>query len=218
MKFLKFLLLLSIFAFGSLAGYSQLTRDLYKLYYPQFFQQHQIDSSGFETWRTFKPGETKYSLEVGTGFSTFGGGNSFTTSFISPMIAYSPTERLQIAVGGKFSHANFGNLSLGDFRAERFNGQVTPGNPTEAFAYGRYLVNSKLTVYGMGAFGKNLPYMSLYQSRFGTADYQHLSFGLDYKISDKTSIGASFGVTNGPAWGVSPFGGQSNHLTNPFFP
>ncbi len=218
MKLLKSLLLLSIFAFASLAGYSQLTRDLYKLYHPHFYQQHQLDTVQFEPWKKFTPGETGYSFEVGTGFSTFGGGNSFTTSFISPMIAYSPTERLQIVAGGKFSHANFGNMPLGNFRAEGLGGEEVPGNPTEAFAFGRYLINSKLSVYGLGAFGKNQLYFSPYQSGFGTADYQHLSFGLDYKISEKTRIGASFGVTNGPSWSVSPFGGQSNHLTNPFFP
>jgi hypothetical protein len=92
------------------------------------------------------------------------------------------------------------------------------GNPTEAFAYGRYLVNSKLSIYGMGAFGKNQIYMSPFQSGFSTSDYQQVSFGLDYKISEKTSIGASFGVTNGPAWGISPFSGYRNQPMNPFFP
>ena len=218
MKFVKDFLLLLIFVLVSYMGYSQLIRDLYKLYHPHYYQQQHLDTAHFEPWKKFTPGETKYTFELGTGFSTIGGMNSFSTSFISPMISYSPTERLQVVAGGKFAYANYSNMTLANFRHDQLNEEEIPGNPTEAFVYGKYLINSKLSVYGMGAFGKNQLYMSPFQAGLGTTDYQQLSFGLDYKISDKTSIGASFGVTNGPVWGISPFGGQSNHLTNPFFP
>ncbi len=94
------------------------------------------------------------------------------------------------------------------------------GNPTEAFAYGLFQVNEKFSVYGMGSFGKNQLYLSPFQSSISTGDYSHLSFGMNYKISEKTSIGASFGVTNGPAagWGYSPMSNYGNQRYNPFFP
>jgi len=43
---------------------------------------------------------------------------------------------------------------------------------------------------------------------------------MDYKVSEKVSIGASFGVINGPAfgWGYSPFNQYGYQRHNPFFP
>jgi len=70
----------------------------------------------------------------------------------------------------------------------------------------------------MGAFGRNQLYISPFQNGVSTADYSHLSFGMDYKVSEKFSIGASFGVSNGPAWGITPFNSLSNRRINPFFP
>lgn len=91
------------------------------------------------------------------------------------------------------------------------------GRPVEAFAYGRYIVNNKLSVYGMGAFGNNQYYFSPYNSGFGQANYQNYSLGMDYRISDKVSIGASFGFSNGPSFGYSPYGNRFGN-TFPYFP
>jgi len=218
MKHLKrFYLLLFLIALNFNVS-AQLVRDLHRLYHPSYFFQHTADTNTFESWHRFTPGETRYSLEVGTGFSSFGGGNSFSTSFISPMVSFSPTERLQIVAGGKFSYANMNNIPFSRSFHDSSQEQGAIGNPTEAFAYGRYLVNSRLSIYGMGAFGTNQLYYSPFQSGFSTTDYQQISFGMDYKISEKTSIGASFGIYNGPAWGNSPMGGYRNQSMNPFFP
>jgi hypothetical protein len=209
----SFLLLLVVLGFSSKA---QLTRDLHQLYNPTNFFQAPVDSSTFEPWNSPISNKPNYSVEIGTSFSSFAGG--FTSSFISPSVSFMATERLHIVAGGKFSNASFTNGPV-------FNNQVgenleekSISNPSEVFAYGRYQVNNKLSVYGMGAFGKNQLYVSPFQSGIGSADYQHFSFGMDYKISERTRIGASFGVTSGPAFGVSPFGSQRNFGYNPFFP
>jgi hypothetical protein len=107
---------------------------------------------------------------------------------------------------------------MNSYPIDQANEQGVMGNPTEAFAYGRYLVNSKLSIYGMGAFGKNQIYMSPFQSGIGTSDYQQVSFGLDYKITEKTSIGASFlFYNNNSVTSTIPFNLYRNQPTNPFF-
>lgn len=195
---------------------AQLTSGLYKLYHPAYFQQNTMDTTKNDSWTALAPSKPSYSFEVGTSYSSFGGG--FSSTYISPTVSFMATEKLHIVAGGKFSYASFN-------AAPNFNDNVgfqsndqTMGNPTEAFAYGVYQVNSKLTVYGMGSFGKNQIYISPFQSGFGKADYQHLSFGMDYKVSDRLRIGASFGVTNGPAFGFSPNSGYRSQPFNPFFP
>jgi hypothetical protein len=211
----SFLLLALILSISSSA---QLTRDLYKLYNPAYFNKGSIDTSTFEPWRLQSMNKPSYSVEVGSSYSSFGGGLSST--YISPTVSFMATEKLYIVAGGKFSYANMGMGSmpmLGSNQSGLPEQQMT-GNPTEAFAYGMYQVNEKLSFYGLGSFGKNQLYISPFQSGIRTSDYQHLSFGMDYRISEKVSIGASFGVTNGPAWGISPFGGYGHQRMNPFFP
>jgi hypothetical protein len=211
-------ILLQLFLFFSLSLNAQLVRDLPSLYHPSSYYSNRGDTSSFEPRRMFKPGQTNYSLEVGTGFASFGRGNGFSTSFISPTVSFSPTERLQIVAGGKFSYSNFNSTQMFNVQPEQVQGDTPAVNPTEAFAYGRYLISNRLSVYGMGAIGKNQIYISPYSLGVGTTDYQHFSFGMDFKISEKATIGASFGVTNGPAWNVSPFGNYSNRTWSPFFP
>ena len=199
---------------------AQLIRDVHYLYNPSYFYNPQStlsDTSNFSPIRAFKPGDTKYNFEVGTSYSSFGGGLS--SSYISPTVSFRASERLFIVAGGKFSYANASNPQL--FSNFGQVGQANSmGNPTEAFAYGLFQVNEKFSVYGMGSFGKNQLYLSPFQSSISTGDYSHISFGMNYKISEKTSIGASFGVTNGPAagWGYSPMSNYGNQRYNPFFP
>lgn len=193
----------------------QLVQDLHKLYTPSYSSQEN-DTSAFKPWHRFTPGETKYSMEMGAGYSSFGNNMGFSNSYISPMVSYSVSENLQITVGGRFSNTNINNMPMFNHSGglELSQGQ---GRPVEAFAYGRYIVNNKLSVYGMGAFGNNQYYYSPYNAGFGQANYQNYSFGMDYRLTDKVSIGASFGFSNGPAFGYSPYGNRFGN-TFPYFP
>ncbi len=219
MKNIISLFVFILLGFLSTTSNGQLVRDLHTLYSPTNYYQHQTDSSSFEPWRSNSSGSPSYSFEVGTSFSSFGGGNGFSSSYISPTVSFMATERLQIVAGGRFSQYNFASSPMFANTHDAASESNTPGTPTEAFAYGRYQVNNKLSVYSLGAFGKNQPYYNPFgSSPMSTADYQHVSFGMDYKISNKVSIGASFGVTNGPAWGTPLGGGLRNQSMNPFFP
>lgn len=208
----SFILFVSLMLTVNLS-FGQLVQDLHMLYQPSLFPQ-QEDTSMYKPWYRFTPGETKYSIEVGAGYSSFGNNAGFSNSYISPMVSYSASENLQIVVGGRFSNNNYQNMNMFNQNGGGFTPQSS-GNPTEAFAYGRYIVNNKISVYGMGAIGKNQPYFSPYSTSFGTANYQQYAIGMDYRVNEKLSFGASFGFSNGPAWGNSPFYRNSS---SPFFP
>ncbi len=194
---------------------AQLVRDLHKVYTPGYFEQNSNrDTSEFKPWKRYTPGKTNYSIEVGTSYSSFGSGMGMSSSYISPSVVFSPTQNLMIEAGGRFSYNNFSGAPM---LMQSSNGQIEPantGNPTEAYVRGHYIVNNRLSVYGSGAFGQNQVYYSPYSRTFGSSNYQHISFGMDYKISEKVSIGASFGITNGPAWGT-PYG---RYGWSPFMP
>jgi hypothetical protein len=216
MKYFKGFTLVLFFLVLYISASGQLTSDLYRLYHPAYFQQNTFDTTETETWNVLSPSKPSYSFEVGSSFSSYGGG--FSSSYFSPTVSFMATERLHVVAGGKFSYANFSNAPALNSQVGQSASNQAIGNPTEAFAYGMYQVNSKLSIYGMGSFGKNQVYMSPFGAGFGTTDYQHLSFGMDYKISDKFRVGASFGYTNGPAWGLSPNSNYRNQPFNPFFP
>jgi hypothetical protein len=185
------------------AASGQLVKDLHKVYSKGYYDQTEFDSSAFKPWKRFTPGKTDYSFEVGTGYSSFGRGIGFSSSYISPSVIITPSQNFMIEVGGRFSYNNYSGAPMFMQQSESGAAPTSPGNPTEAYAYGRYIVNDRLSVYGLGAFGNNQLYFSPYSSGFSTSNYQHLSFGMDYRVSEKFSIGASFGVTNGPSWGNS---------------
>ncbi len=216
----KYCMLISLLLLGSLTK-AQLARDLHKLYNPAYFNRVEptSDTTTFDPWKINRTRKPSYSVEVGSSYSSFGGGLSST--FISPMVSFMATNKLQVTAGGKFSYANMGGLPLTNSVGAQFSENQTFGNPTEAFAYVRYELNDRISFFGMGSFGKNQLYISPYKMGISTTDYSNLSFGMDYKVSEKVSIGASFGVVNGPdyGWGYSPFnrrGYQPHH--NSFFP
>lgn len=216
MKYFKELSILLFFLVLFNSVDAQLTSGLYKLYHPAYYEQNAFDTTKAESWKVLNESKPSYSFEIGSSFSSYGGG--FTSSYISPTVSFMATERLHIVAGGKFSYANFNAAPNFYDQVGNTGDNQQMGNPTEAFAYGMYQVNSKITVYGMGSFGKNQIYISPFQQGFGKADYQHLSFGMDYKVSDRLRIGASFGVTNGPAFGFSPYSNYTSQPFNPFFP
>ncbi|HZJ74479.1 MAG TPA: hypothetical protein VFC87_06710 [Perlabentimonas sp.] len=217
--FVKHCILISMLLMGSIAQ-AQLARNLHKLYNPAYFNrvESSSDTTTFDPWKISGTRKPSYSVEVGSSYSNFGGGLSST--FISPTVSFMATNKLQITAGGKFSYANMGGIPLIKSVGGQFFEQQTSGNPTEAFAYAHYQLNEKLSFYGMGSFGKNQLYISPYKMGVGTTDYSQFSLGMDYKVSEKVSIGASFGVINGPAfgWGYSPFNQYGYQRHNPFFP
>ena len=146
----KYCMLISLLLLGSLTK-AQLARDLHKLYNPAYFNRVEptSDTTTFDPWKINRTRKPSYSVEVGSSYSSFGGGLSST--FISPMVSFMATNKLQVTAGGKFSYANMGGLPLTNSVGAQFSENQTFGNPTEAFAYVRYELNDKISFFGMGS-------------------------------------------------------------------
>lgn len=216
--FPSFFILFFSFALPSNA---QLVRDLQYLYNPSYFYNpynSYTDTTQFTPYNNgIKKGEFKYHLEAGTGFSTFMGGLS--SSFVSPMVSYRATDKLFVTAGGTFSYNNLLQTSFSPIPTSQGNILQQSSNPTEVFAIAHYQVNEKLSLFGVGAFGKNQPFYSPYGG-MNSVNYNNVSLGMDYKVSNNFSFGASFGINRGPnlGWGNTPFGGFGHQMYNPFFP
>jgi hypothetical protein len=193
--------------FVSLLAYisnAQLVNDLYKIYNPVSQSAVAQDTSIYSPFGIIKPGKPQYNLSFGASYTSFGRGMGYSSSTVSPTVAFATSEKTQFVVGGSFSMTNPNNMppTVGS------NGKMQQnlGNPAQVFAYGQYQFNNRFSVYAMGSFSKNQLVISPFQPGLGTADYQQLGVGLNYKIGRNTTIGASFnyGMGNG-LMGLSPF-------------
>lgn len=189
---------------------AQRLSDLYQIYNPISQSTNSSDTTSIYTpYGIIKPGKPVYNLTFGANFSSLGHGMNYSSSTITPTVAFAPTNKLQVIAGASISYNNLSNLPI----SKSANSSLQPNtdNPTQLFAYGQYQVNNKFSVYAMGSFAKNQLYFSpYYGGGIGKADYQQFGVGFNYKLSSRTSIGASFNFSNGPGYiGVSPNGYNS---------
>jgi len=207
------LIFVSIFAYTN----AQLVSDLYKAYTPNNLSNNTSDSTIYSEFGVIKPGKPVYNVSFGAGYTSFGRGMGFSSSTITPTMAFAPTEKLQVVVGASFSYMNLNNMPVANNIGANGNLQQTAGNPSQAFAYGQYQVNNRLSFYAMGSFAKNQLYVSPFYPGIGRSDYQQMGFGFNYKVGRRATIGASFNYSNGPGYmGLSP---NSNFNTfGPMFP
>jgi len=195
---------------------AQLVSNLYSIYNPISQQNSLSDTAIFSPYGIIKPGKPVYNVTFGAGYTSLGRGMGFSSSSVSPTVAYAPNDKLQIVAGASFSYTNFNNMSAFNRTAANGGMQQTGGNPTQAFAYGQYQLNNRFSVYAMGSFAKNQLYFSPFNAGIGRADYQQMGVGFNYKLSSKVNIGASVNFTNGSGYmGVSPNGFNS---FGPMFP
>lgn len=190
---------------------AQLINDIHTLYNPAYFNNYSTDSSTIHTpYGAINSGRTNYNISFGTGYTSFGKGIGFSNSYISPSFAYSPSDRLQVVVGATLSYNNFQNVpSRGDIMA---NNTSSNGNPSQLFAFSRYQLTSKLSVFAMVSFAKNQLYASPYLSGIGKMDYNEFGVGFNYKLGEKTTIGASFNFSNGSNFGFTPFSQRNQNF------
>lgn len=198
-----------IFCISTTLGFSQLIQDLHTIYEPVFHDIEEADTSAaFSPFGIIKPG-VNYSLTVGAGYSAFGHGVGMSNTYISPSISYSPNQKLQVIGGLTLSRNGFNGVSLNDEFASQQQQSVTK-TPMQVWAYAQYNLNSKLSIYAMGAVEQNQSYFSFYSNGIGMYDSQMLGVGLNYKISEKTSIGLRFDFDNSS----NPFYGYGRSFGN----
>ncbi|HRX32447.1 MAG: hypothetical protein H6537_11820 [Bacteroidales bacterium] len=201
------LCLLGMFAIATFTAKSQLIQDLYKAYDPAYGSQIAADTAAvFTPFGIIKPG-VNYGLSLGTGYSFMGGNRGVSGSYISPSMSYSVDGKLAVMGGVTLSRTSFSGFNTSSVT----NSNVEPnsGNPYSAWAYAQYSINKRLNVFAMGSVSNNQQYYSPWSNSFGTASFQNVGVGFNYKLTNKTTIGASFNFINQN--GLSPF-----YTTSPF--
>jgi len=206
-RFITLIIALGLFNLNSNA---QLVQDLHKIYNPGFNQEQTYDSTAIITpFGVIKPG-VNYGLSLGTGYSFMGNGMGMSNSYVAPSISYSPNQKLQVIAGVTLSRNGFHGINVPN---EVGQGQVqTSANPYQAWAYTQYNFTNRFSVYAMGSVSQNQTFYSPLMNGIGNYNKQMYGVGFNYKISDKTSIGASFNFVN--AQNQNTFNG----FRNPFYP
>ncbi len=171
------------------------------------------------------PENARFSLELGTGFTSFSSG-SMLGSYISPTLEFDVNPSLTIIAGGSFSFNQYNNLqqrSVVNTNRMDINAPMQQGmTDYSMFVSGRYALSENLTMTGtvyreegqLPLFMSNPGLMGL-RSNQGLMDYQNhgMSMGLQYRISDNLHFGAEVGVnrTNNPYQLYSPFSDPFRH-------
>ena len=97
--------------------------------------------------------------------------------------------------------------------SELGQGQMqSSNNPYQAWAYTQYNFTNRFSVYAMGSVSQNQSFYSPFMNSFGSYNSQMYGVGFNYKISNKTSIGASFNFVN------AQYPNTFNSFGSPFFP
>ncbi len=171
------------------------------------------------------PENSRFNLELGTGFSSFSSGASMFGNYIAPRFEYDLNPSLTIIAGGNFSFNQYNNAQ----QSLVVNSNASPVQQGltdySMFMSGRYMINDNLFMTGT-VYSEQGHIPPLFMNQ-GIMDYSNrgMSMGLEYKISENFRFGAEFGVnrTNNPYQFYSPFSnpfnsryGRSGHRSSPF--
>lgn len=171
------------------------------------------------------PDNSRFNLELGTGFSSFSSGASMFGNYIAPSFEYDLNPSLTIIAGGNFSFNQYNNMQQSLVVSSNTSPVQQGLTDYSMYMSGRYMINDNLLMTGsVYSEQGNLPPLFMNQ---GVMDYSSrgMSMGLEYKISDNLRFGAEFGVnrTNNPYQLYSPFSspynsryGRSGHRFSPF--
>lgn len=202
-----------LFVALGLGCWAQLVQDLHTIYEPVFHGQEETDTTVVVTpFGVIKQG-VSYSLSLGGGYSALGKGVGVSNTYISPSISYSPNQKVQVIGGLTLSRNGYNGISFKDAVIPQETSMSQ--TPVQVWAYAQYNFNHKLSVYALGSVEQNQSYFSPYSNGIGMYDSKMLGLGLNYRISEKTSVGLRFNFENSN----SPFYGYSrgSGFGNPFY-
>ena len=165
------------------------------------------------------PQNTRFNLELGTSFRSFGAGAGLLRNYVSPVLQYDLSPSFTLIAGGTFSSNHFNNLPQSIVVHENTMPGRQPLNDHSLFMTGVYMLSDNFfmtgTVYREQG---NLPIMMqnsglTYLNRgLGSYTNEGMSMGFGYRVSEKFRFGAEIGVnrTNNPYSIYSPFSDPFN--------
>jgi hypothetical protein len=161
----------------------------------------------------------RFSLEMGTGFSSFSSGASMFGNYISPSLEYDLSPSFTIIAGGSFSFNQFNNMP----QPLVMNTNINNTRPLQKglsghslFMSGRYMINENLFMTGTVYSDQGqIPLLMSSPEIFGYKS-QGMSMGLEYRISNNLHFGAEVGInrSNNPYHFNSPFSDPFNNRHN----
>ncbi len=172
------------------------------------------------------PENTRFSLEMGTGFTTFSSGPNVLGNYISPRLEYDLSPDFTIVAGGSFSFNRYSNLPQQSLVINNNSAPFQGMTDHSLFVSGRYAVSENLVMTGtVYSEEGQLPMFSLSQAMMnrgarnqGFMEYKNhgMSMGLEYRISDNFHFGAEVGISRGnnPYGLYSPFADPFNSRRN----
>jgi len=144
------------------------------------------------------------SITAGSMFFNSSYGNAFS-SYIAPSIDYSVSKRFKLRTGLMLANTNLfssGNSEI-NYYSNRYNNVML-------FAQGEYQLNKKILL--RSTIIKDL------NNSLSNSSFESYSFGFDYKIGEKSSIGIDiqFSKNNYPFYHNTGFGNtyDKNHFLN----
>lgn len=155
--------------------------------------------------------KVNYSLETGSMF--YGGAMKGSTFYVAPSFTYAFSKKFSMQGGVMFMNNNYSytaNQVFGQPDTRLFS---QPSKyETVVYAKGNYQVNNRLTF--TGTVVKNFSDNSGMQNQSWNNNFQMMSMGMNYKLSDNITLGAGLRVMQGSGY-YNPyqFGNSS-----PFYP
>jgi len=161
--------------------------------------------------------QTDVDVSLGSTVMSSGNGSAFM-NYAFPKLRMSPNEDLQIETGVLMM-----NTSMNNFQPYNAAGQMSQNSinsnftDSYAFASGTYQINDNLVIRGSAfkKFNMNSQMQQQVHPQAFNFDAHGMNVGFRYKLSENSSIGASFHYQKG----ADPFGyGYNNNYRNSFSP
>lgn len=196
-----------IFTVLPLFGYTQVYQPLPNFYRP-------IDSDAIQKADNSQEDKVDFGVTLGTGFTSFGG-QSMMNSFVAPSIDYQVNPNLTLNFTGVISNFDQTPFGSGPNLSPSESG-LMPLNNNNSFAIsvgGTYQPNERMYFRARGQHAENsmMPF-NLYPGQdMHSSDYNALSLGMGYKISENASIDFEFRFSEGNNPYYNPYSPYNRH-------
>ena len=208
-------LLVNIFLLLTLVAYGQNDSAYYDDYYTEKYSLNNPSSRSFDN-------KLSTHITMGSSFSKWGSANAFTT-YTKPEINYRMSQKFSLSAGVYALSARFTDIPLLNENLQPVNTNFNQ-NSVYLFAAGNYHVNEKLTISGQVTKQVvNLDRQKYINPALYNNDFQSLSVGFTYKVTDYFEIGGQLSHSRGfdPLFmRPNPYSGfrSSSLFSNPYYP
>lgn len=174
---------------------------------PAFSQAGRLRGLNLQNDTVVPTNKVNYSLQTGSMF--YGGAMSGSSFYVAPSFSYAFSKKFSMQGGVMFMNNNysFSANKVFDQPDTRLFSQPSKYE-TIVYAKGNYQVNNKLSF--TGTVVKNFTDNSGMQNQSWNNNFQMMSMGMNYKLSDNITLGAGVRVMQGSGY-YNPyqFGGSS---------